>query len=201
MTALGKSGHSFMTPGRAHSDPFRSFAESKNALIVAAADFALATRPISWVSGSRQGRHSGGAEGNLIRKATRDDISRIFEIRGAVKENRLRDPNRVTVADCEWFIDNSVFWLWVEDGSIQGFSAADPRDGSIFALFVHPTCEGRGIGQKLLPLACGTLEEAGHQSAILATEPTTRAERFYRLNGWTEIGRKDDGQIVFRKNI
>jgi hypothetical protein len=28
-----------------------------------------------------------------------------------------------------------------------------------------------------------------------------RAEMFYRLSGWTETGRKDDGQIVFQKNI
>ena len=68
----------------------------------------------------------------------------------------------------------------MEDGGIQGFSAADPRDGSIFAMFVHPVYEGRGVGQKLLPLACGTLKETGHQSAILATEPATRAERFLR---------------------
>jgi GNAT superfamily N-acetyltransferase len=63
----------------------------------------------------------------LIRKATREDIPRLFEIRGAVRENRLGDPGRVTVALCEWFIENSAFWLWVEDGRAQGFSAATPE--------------------------------------------------------------------------
>jgi GNAT superfamily N-acetyltransferase len=137
----------------------------------------------------------------MIRKATREDIPRLFKIRYAVQENRLTNPDAVTVADCEWFIDNSVFWLWMEDGDIQGFSAADPRDGFIFALFVDPSYEGRGIGQKLLPLACETLKAAGYQAATLNTEPSTRAERFYRRNGWTEIGRKDDGQIVFQKGV
>jgi GNAT superfamily N-acetyltransferase len=102
----------------------------------------------------------------LIRKATREDVPRLFEIRGAVRENRLGDPGRVTVALCEWFTENSAFWLWVEEGRVQGFSAADPRNGSIFGLFVDPAYEGRGIGRKLLPLACETLRKAGYRSAI-----------------------------------
>jgi GNAT superfamily N-acetyltransferase len=137
----------------------------------------------------------------MIRKASRDDIARIFEIRAAVTENRLSDPSRVTVADCEWFIDNAEFWVWTEAGRVQGFSAGDPRKGTIFALFVDPDWERRGIGQALLPLACATLRRAGHRSAQLVTEPETRAERFYRRNGWTEIGRQSDGQIIFRKAI
>jgi hypothetical protein len=38
----------------------------------------------------------------LIRKATRADIPRIMEIRAAVRENRLRDPSRVTVDHVAW---------------------------------------------------------------------------------------------------
>jgi len=136
----------------------------------------------------------------MIRKATREDIPRLFEIRGAVRENQLGDPTKVTVTLCEWFVENSAFWVWTQDGRIQGFSAGDPRDGSIFALFVDPAYEGRGIGQKLLPLACETLKAAGYQAATLTTEPSTRAEKFYRRNGWSEIGRQD-GQIVLRKEI
>lgn len=137
----------------------------------------------------------------MIRKAAREDIPRLFEIRAAVQENQLGDPSKVTVALCEWFIENAAFWVWTANGRIQGFSAGDPRDGSIFALFVDPAYEGRGIGRALLPLACETLRSAGHQTATLTTEPYTRAERFYRRNGWTEIGRQEDGQIIFRKEI
>jgi GNAT superfamily N-acetyltransferase len=137
----------------------------------------------------------------MIRKATREDIPRLFEIRNAVEENRLQQPELVTVADCAWFIDNAAFWLWIEDGDIQGFSAGDPRDGSIFALFIHPAYEGRGIGQTLLPLACQTLTAAGHKIARLTTEASTRAEHFYKMNGWSEIGRQSDGQIIFQKGI
>jgi GNAT superfamily N-acetyltransferase len=137
----------------------------------------------------------------LIRKATRADLPRISEIRAAVKENKLSDPTRVTVEMCEWFIDHAAFWLWEDDGVVQGFSAADPRDGTIFALFVDPACEGRGIGQVLLPLACKTLRDAGHRVARLDTDAATRAEHFYRQNGWRDVGRKPDGQIIFEKAI
>jgi hypothetical protein len=69
----------------------------------------------------------------LIRKATRVDVPRIMEIRAAVRENKLRDPSRVTVEDVYWFIDNPGIFVWEGDGGIVGFSAADPRNGSIFA--------------------------------------------------------------------
>jgi hypothetical protein len=29
----------------------------------------------------------------------------------------------------------------------------------------------------------------------------TRAERFYRTDGWAEVGRKEDGQIIFQKSL
>ena len=137
----------------------------------------------------------------MIRKATRADLPRISEIRSAVKENKLDDPARVTVEICEWFIDHAAFWLWEDNGVVHGFSAGDPRDGTIFALFVDPAWEGRGVGQALLPLACKTLRDAGYRVARLDTEARTRAEHFYRQNGWREVGRKSDGQIIFEKAI
>jgi GNAT superfamily N-acetyltransferase len=138
----------------------------------------------------------------MIRKATRADHPRISEIRLSVRENRLSKSKYDSVErDANWIFDNSTFWAWEEGGAIQGFSAADPRDGTIFALFVHPSYEGRGIGRALLPLACQILQDNGHAFATLTTGAATRAERFYRRNGWTEIGRRDDGQIVFQKAL
>jgi len=136
----------------------------------------------------------------MIRKATRADYPRMSEIRFAVRENQLANPSRIAPV-VDWLFEHSIFWVWEEDGAIQGFSAADPRDGSIFALFVDPSYEGRGIGRALLPLACDVLREAGHTTATLTTEAGTRAERFYRADGWIEVGRQDDGQIVFRKSL
>src|SRR5262249_37320663 len=136
----------------------------------------------------------------MIRRATRADRPRISEIRFAVRENRPSNPLAIgTLTD--WLFENSTFWVWDEDGAIQGFSAADPRDGSICALFIHPSYERRGIGRALLALACDLLKDRGHVTAMLTTAAGTRAERFYRAGGWTELGRKANGQIVFQKSI
>jgi ribosomal protein S18 acetylase RimI-like enzyme len=81
------------------------------------------------------------------------------------------------------------------------FSAGDPRDGSIWALFVDPAFEGRGIGRDLLALACGTVRAAGFGTTRLNTEPGTRADGFYRANGWIETGRSAKGEIIFQRGF
>lgn len=115
------------------------------------------------------GRIVKGADSTMIRKATRADRPRISDIRFAVRENRASNPALIESLT-DWVFDNSTFWVWEEEGAIQGFSAADPRDGSICALFVHPLYERRGIGRALLPLACDVLKESGHATAVLTIQ-------------------------------
>jgi ribosomal protein S18 acetylase RimI-like enzyme len=137
----------------------------------------------------------------MIRKATIEDQQRITEVRNAVRENQLSPANIPKVADVSrWIFENGAFWVWEQHGAVQGFSAADPRDGTIFALFVHPDYESRGIGPALLSLACEDLRRAGRTVAKLTTAPGSRAERFYRRNGWTDIGR-EKGEIVFERAL
>jgi len=138
----------------------------------------------------------------MIRPAVRADLPRIFEIRSSVRENRLSDPSRVTERDAAWFVDNAFLWVWEEaDAGITGFSGSDPRDGSIWALFVAPGHEGKGIGRALLDRCCNALREAGHKTAVLSTEPGTLAERHYRAAGWTEAGTSPRGDLIFRKAL
>ena len=138
----------------------------------------------------------------MIRRATRADIPRIFDIRHGVRENRLTDPSLVTEANAERFIADGALWVWQEaDGLVAGFSGGDTHDGSIWALFVAPGHEGKGIGRALLIQACDALREAGHRAAWLATEPGTRAERHYRAAGWTASGYSAKGELIFRKRL
>jgi GNAT superfamily N-acetyltransferase len=137
--------------------------------------------------------------GLLIRRAARADIPRIMEIRAGVRENALRDPSRVTMEDVCWFVDNPGIFVWVEDSKIVGFSAADPRNGNIFALFVEEAYEGRGIARALFKCACNVLDEAGCHRMWLTTWPGTRAERFYRRAGWQVTG-NHDGNLVFERD-
>jgi GNAT superfamily N-acetyltransferase len=138
----------------------------------------------------------------MIRAATHGDIPRIVEIRDTVGENPLSDPSRVTETDTVRFIDDGALWVWEEnDGLVTGFSASDTHDGSIWALFVAAGHDGKGIGRALLRTACAALREAGRTSAVLTTEPGTRAERHYRADGWTVIGTSANGGLIFQKPL
>jgi GNAT superfamily N-acetyltransferase len=59
----------------------------------------------------------------------------------------------VTIEDLGWFIANPRIFVWDENGRIVGFSAADPRNGNIIALFIDPAFEGRGFGKPLFERA------------------------------------------------
>jgi hypothetical protein len=53
----------------------------------------------------------------------------------------------------------------------------------------------------LLPLACTTLRNAGYTIATLSTDAGTRAERFYRADGWTVTGKNTKGELIFEKRL
>ena len=139
--------------------------------------------------------------GFVLRRARADDVPRIWEIRHSVRENRLEDPGKVTDAEVADTLARGLFHLAVSGGRVLGFSAAEPRDGTIWALFVDPAAEGRGLGRALLAAAVDDLAAAGWRVARLTTGPGTRAERFYGLAGWTREGPDPDGEIAFSRAI
>lgn len=134
----------------------------------------------------------------MLRKAVVADIPQLKFVRSSVVENILCDPSKVTDDDYEWFVKNPGVAVWEEDGALVGFSAADPRDGSIWALFVMPGFESKGIGSRLLAEACALLKSAGIERAWLTTDPNTRAERFYRAAGWKHVGAKGSELLFVR---
>lgn len=136
----------------------------------------------------------------MLRKAVVADISALKFVRSAVLENILSDPSKVTDDDYEWYVSNPGVALWEERGVIVGFSAADPRDGGIWALFVMPSFEGKGIGSRLLAEACSCLQSAGIERAWLTTDPNTRAEQFYRTAGWECVGERDN-ELLFERSL
>jgi GNAT superfamily N-acetyltransferase len=135
----------------------------------------------------------------LFRKAVVADIPALFEVRMAVTENVLSDPSKVTP---EIFADylsaSGKGWLCEDEGRAIGFSVASLGDASIWALFVRPGYEGRGVGTRLLELATGWLFDAGAPRVILSTEAGTRADRFYQRCGWARGEVRPDGEVGFR---
>lgn len=132
-----------------------------------------------------------------LRRAGPQDVDALIRIRGAVRENRLRDPASVTRADYDWFVSRNLLWLAEVDGHIAGFAAGDPRDGTIWALFVDPAQEGVGLGRGLLARVCEDLRADGHTVLRLTTDPGTRAARLYQRLGWEEQGLLPDGEMAF----
>jgi GNAT superfamily N-acetyltransferase len=133
----------------------------------------------------------------LVRRATADDIADLMALRLSVRENRLSDPGQVTAEDCLAYVRRGHMWVWEEDQEILGFSASTCETGWIWALFVRPGHEGRGIGRALFAVACDALTDAGMRTLTLSTDPDTRAADFYRAAGWRERGRTPEGELIF----
>jgi len=138
---------------------------------------------------------------NLIRRAIFSDITRLQEIRAAVRENILSDPSKITAEDYRWFIQHGPLWVYERDNQILGFTAGDPRDGSVWALFVDPPYEGQGIGRALFKTTCRSLFEAGHKEAKLYTDANSRAAKFYSAAGWQGGAPNEKGEAIFTRDF
>lgn len=123
-----------------------------------------------------------------LRLATPADFSACHRVRMAVRENRLSDPSRITEADyTRALTTDGRGWLVEEADAVLGFAVAY-TSGHIWALFVDPAHEGRGIGQRLHAAMTDWLWDSGLQQARLSTEAGTRAQAFYLAQGWIDTG-------------
>jgi GNAT superfamily N-acetyltransferase len=133
------------------------------------------------------------------REATVVDIPAIAAIRLEVVENALTDPGRVTRGMYhEYLTTAGKGWVAEVNRTIAGFSIANLRDAQVWALFVRPDFEGRGIGKELLTCAVDWLFEQGVEVISLTTDPDTRAERLYRAQGWERGEFIANGEVSYR---
>ncbi|MBN8680545.1 MAG: GNAT family N-acetyltransferase [Chitinophagales bacterium] len=134
----------------------------------------------------------------IIREATIADIRQIQIVRNAVKENTLSNPGLVTDADCaEYLTERGKGWVCEIQDEIVGFSMVDLLDHNVWALFVTPGFDKRGIGKQLHDTMLNWYFSQTTANLWLGTAPNTRAEAFYRKAGWTEIGTHGKGEIKF----
>jgi GNAT superfamily N-acetyltransferase len=115
----------------------------------------------------------------------------------SVQENRLTSvvlSERDYIAAVE---ETGCGWVIELQGTIVAFAVADSVSGSIWALFVEPGHERKGYGRQLHDVMVAWLWESGHHRLRLATEPGTRAERFYLEAGWSRVGAVPGGEIRF----
>ena len=136
------------------------------------------------------------------RVAADADLPTITHVRTSVVENHLsveqlaqRGITEASVAAS--FRADSRGWVAEHDGEVVAFSIADRKSHSIFALFVLPGFDGRGIGGTLLGLAEEWLWESGSERIWLETGNDTRAATFYARKGWVAAGVDARGNIRF----
>ena len=134
----------------------------------------------------------------IIREAKTEDIIQIQKVRNSVKENMLSNPDLVTDEDCEEFINyRGKGWVCEIENAIVGFAIADLKDDNIWALFLDPKYEGKGIGQKLQKIMLDWYFARGKEKVWLGTAPNTRAEKFYKISGWIEAGTNGPKETKF----
>lgn len=133
-----------------------------------------------------------------FREAHKGDITQIQIVRNSVTDNTLSNPDLVTDEECLTFITiRGKGWVCEIDNKIVGFSIVDLKEHNIWALFVHPDYEKKGIGRQLHDLTLNWYFNQTSQKVWLGTSPNTRAEVFYRKSGWHEVGVHDKGEIKF----
>ncbi|HUS02138.1 MAG TPA: GNAT family N-acetyltransferase [Chitinophagaceae bacterium] len=138
----------------------------------------------------------------IFREATISDIQQIQIVRHSVKENVLSNPSMVTDKDCEDYLTlRGKGWVCELNGTVVGFSIADMEENNIWALFVHPDHEAMGIGKRLHKEMLDWYFNQTKETVWLGTAPKTKAERFYRKNGWKEVGVHGKGEIKFEMSF
>ena len=138
----------------------------------------------------------------IFREAQIADIPQIQVVRNSVKENMLSDPALVPDSDVEDFISNrGKGWVYETKGRIVGFAIADLQDKNVWALFLHPDHEARGIGKQLHRIMLDWYFSQTRETIWLGTAPGSRAEKFYRLQGWKDVGVHGKGETKFEMSF
>ncbi len=126
----------------------------------------------------------------IFREAQISDIEQMMIVRLSVKENILSNPSLVTYEDMvEYLTIRGKGWVCEINNTIVGFSIGDLKGNSVWALFILPQSEGKGIGKKLQTLMLNWYFEKTTKNIWLETAADTRAEKFYKTTGWKETER------------
>jgi ribosomal protein S18 acetylase RimI-like enzyme len=132
-----------------------------------------------------------------VRVAVREDIPGMHHVRLAVQENRLtssaiREEHYIPAIE-----QSGRGWVAVEDDEVLGFAVGNTTTGNIWALFVDPSHEGRGIGRSLHDQMITWLFKSGLRRLWLSTDRNTRAQAFYEASGWQLVSVLPDGEAMY----
>lgn len=139
----------------------------------------------------------------ILRDASERDIPQIFEVRTSVRENHLSIEQMAEIGITYQTILEALhkepcIWVAVESDHVVGFAMGSSENACLFAAFVRPEWEGRGIGRLLVERAEAFLFER-NPSIWLHTDGSSRAAGFYEKLGWKRTSLWQDGEYRFEK--
>ena len=138
----------------------------------------------------------------MFREATTEDIPQMHAVRISVKENALSDPSLIKEKDYEEYIINrGKGWVCEKQNIIVGFAIVSLADNNVWALFVHPQWERKGLAMALHKIMLDWYFSKTSKTLWLSTSPNTRAEMFYRTAGWNQNGLQKNGELRFEIGV
>jgi GNAT superfamily N-acetyltransferase len=142
----------------------------------------------------------------LIRLATPRDVETLFDVRTSVTQNHQSREELAGIGITPSSIVEMLntccrAWIAEEEGQALAFSMADAEQGTVFAMFVRPDHERRGLGRQLMNQAEDWLFDSGWEEIWLLTgsDPGLRAVGFYHYLCWMPVGQQADGQTKYVK--
>ncbi|WP_153773922.1 GNAT family N-acetyltransferase [Pseudomonas sp. MNR3A] len=140
-----------------------------------------------------------------LRQALPEDVELLFDIRTSVKQNHLsreqmHDLGITATSLTEAIGEAPCTWIAEYEQEAVGFAMVDLGEGELFALFVRPQHEGKGVGRLLLERAEHALFQR-HELIHLITDgdQAIRANGFYQRSGWILAGAVDDRDVRYEK--
>lgn len=140
-----------------------------------------------------------------LRLALPEDIELLFDIRTSVKQNHLsreqmHDLGITATTLTEAIREAPCTWIAEYRKEAVGFAMIDLDEGELFALFVRPQHEGKGIGRLLLEQAERALFQR-HEVIHLTTDgdQAIRANGFYQRAGWVSRAAVDERDVRYEK--
>ncbi len=138
-----------------------------------------------------------------IRQALITDVDSIFDVRTSVIENHLSREEMRQIGITESVVADMIqngpcAWVAIVSMKVVGFSMILQDEGCLFAAFVLPEHENKGIGRGLVMAAEKELFKH-HEVIWLETAKNSRAAKFYKHLGWGNKMDIDDGDIRLEK--